>query len=116
MVADFDSCRKELNILLRERIGSYGKKNHPQSMPSFSGKVRRAVIVPAASVLTLASVFFVFYTVRLLVITRGLRSIRAGGGGAYVGAVVFPMLAVLLGWGGWRCVRALRESRNAAKE
>lgn len=85
-------------------------------MLSFSGKIRRIVLVPAAAVLTLSSAFFVFYTVRLLVVTRGLRSIRAGGGGTYVGAVVFPVLAILLGWGGWRCVRALRGIRNEAKE
>ncbi len=102
--------------MLREPIGLAGKKNHPQSMPSFSAKVRRIVLVPAAAVLTLASAFFVFYTVRLLVVTRGFRSIRAGGGGAYVGAVVFPLLAFLLGWGGWRCVRSLRGVKNEAKE
>lgn len=46
--------------------------------------------------------FFVFYTVRLLVVTRGLTSIRAGGQGAYTGAVVFPLLAIAFGWVAWR--------------
>ncbi len=40
------------------------------------------------------SAFFVFYTARLLVVTQGLQHTRAGGQGAYVGAVVFPILAL----------------------
>jgi hypothetical protein len=42
----------------------------------------------------LVSVFFVFYTARLLVVTHGLQQTRAGGQGAYIGAVVFPILAL----------------------
>ena len=56
-------------------------------------------------VLALLSVFFVFYTARLLYVTHGLIAIRAGGQGAYVGAIVFPLLAILLGWGAWRLLR-----------
>ena len=56
-------------------------------------------------VLALLSVFFVFYTVRLLYVTHGLTAIRAGGQGAYLGAVVFPLLAILFGWGAWRLLR-----------
>jgi hypothetical protein len=62
----------------------------------------------AAGVLSLVSAFFVFYTARLLVVTHGLQATRAGGEGAYVGAVAFPVLAILCGWGGWRCARAAR--------
>jgi hypothetical protein len=51
-----------------------------------------------AVVLGLISAFFVFYTVRLLVVTHGLRQLRAGGGGAYIGAVVFPLIALAFGW------------------
>ena len=68
----------------------------------------------AAAVLALVSAFFVFYTVRLLVVTRGLRAVRAGGHGAYLGAVAFPVLAVLLGWGVWRIVGAIRGRRPPA--
>ena len=46
----------------------------------------------------LASAFFVFYTARLLVVTGFLQHTRAGGQGAYVGAVVFPLLALGCGW------------------
>jgi len=63
----------------------------------------------AAGVLALLSAFFVFWTARLLVVTRGLQAIRAGGQGAYAGAVVFPALALVLGWGAWRCARAARQ-------
>jgi hypothetical protein len=56
-------------------------------------------------VLALLSAFFVFYTARLLYVTHGLTAIRAGGQGAYVGAVVFPLLAMLFGWVAWRLLR-----------
>ena len=58
-----------------------------------------------ALALWLASAFFVFYTLRLLVVTGFLQHTRAGGQGAYIGAVVFPALAVALAWGGVRCWR-----------
>jgi hypothetical protein len=56
--------------------------------------VRRVLAVLTA----LVSAFFVFYSVRLLVVTGFLRHIRAGGGGAYVGAAVFPLLALGFAW------------------
>lgn len=51
-----------------------------------------------AIVLGLISAFFVFYSVRLLVVTHGLQQVRAGGQGAYIGAVVFPLIALGFGW------------------
>ena len=51
-----------------------------------------------AVVFGLISAFFVFYTVRLLVVTHGLQQLRAGGNGAYIGAAVFPLLAIGFGW------------------
>jgi len=56
-------------------------------------------------VLALLSVFFVFYTVRLLYVTHGLTSIRPGGQGAYIGALVFPLIAMVFGWGAWKLLR-----------
>jgi hypothetical protein len=50
-----------------------------------------------ALVAGLISAFFVFYTIRLLAVTTFLTRTRAGGGGAFVGAVVFPLLAILFG-------------------
>jgi len=75
-----------------------------------SSNLLRTVFVGAALLLTLLSGFFVFYTARLLYVTRGLRATRVGGQGAYIGAIAFPLLALLLGWGAWRCVRALRRA------
>ncbi|MEN3339069.1 MAG: hypothetical protein V7647_2745 [Acidobacteriota bacterium] len=46
----------------------------------------------------LVSVFFVFWFVRLLVVTGFLQHLRPGGGGAYIGAVAFPVLALAFGW------------------
>jgi hypothetical protein len=79
-------------------------------MSSHSSNIRRILFGGAALLLALASGFFVFYTARLLYVTRGLRATRAGGQGAYIGAIVFPLLALLLGWGAWRCVGALRRA------
>ena len=68
----------------------------------------RVILGIAAAVLLLLSIFFIFYTARLLYVTHGLQTIRAGGQGAYFGAVVFPVLALLLGFGAWRCAVAAR--------
>jgi hypothetical protein len=78
------------------------------TMSGRSSNIRRAVFGVAGLFLTLLSAFFVFYTARLLYVTQGLRAIRPGGQGAYVGAVVFPLLALLLGLAAWRCFKALR--------
>ncbi len=62
-------------------------------------------------VLALVSAFFVFYTVRLLVVTQGLQHTRVGGQGAYVGAVAFPIIAIAFGWAAvWCWNRAGRSS------
>jgi len=57
-------------------------------------------------VFALLSLFFVFYTVRLLYVTQGLTAIRPGGQGAYLGALVFPLLAIVFGWGAWKLLRS----------
>jgi len=81
-------------------------------MSTFPTKAKQASLVLATGILALGSAFFVFYTVRLLVVTRGLRAVRAGGHGAYAGAVVFPILALLLGWLGWRVAGVVRGRRT----
>ena len=58
-----------------------------------------------AVILACACMFFVFYTARLLVVTGFLTRLRPGRGGAYAGAVVFPMLALSCGWASWRAWR-----------
>jgi hypothetical protein len=56
--------------------------------------MRRAFGLIAAAL----AAFFLFYTVRLLVVTHLLTTVRAGGKGAYIGAIVFPLLAIGFGW------------------
>jgi len=73
-------------------------------------QVRTIMLALAAIFLAFVSAFFVFYTVRLLYVTHGLQATRAGGQGAYVGAVAFPILAFWFGWAAWRCARAFRSS------
>jgi hypothetical protein len=68
-------------------------------------QMSKAISMILGIVLALLSVFFVFYTARLLYMTRGLTAIRPGGQGAYVGAIIFPLLAVLFGWAAWRLLR-----------
>lgn len=65
-------------------------------------------------VLALVSLFFVFYTVRLLVVTQGLRHTRAGGQGAFVGAAVFPLLAIAFGYASVVAWRRARRARTRA--
>jgi hypothetical protein len=67
--------------------------------------MRKTVSVIIGVVLALLSVCFVFYTARLLYVTQGLTAIRAGGQGAYVGAIVFPLLAIVFGWAALRLLR-----------
>ena len=63
----------------------------------------------AGIILALIGAFFTFYTARLLYVTSGLRAIRVGGQGAYIGAIVFPLIALLCAWGAWRCLRRARK-------
>lgn len=63
-----------------------------------------------AIALGMVSAFFIFYTVRLLVVTHGLQQTRPGGQGAYIGAVAFPVLALLFGWAARRCWRRVPPS------
>ena len=63
-----------------------------------------------AVVLGCVAAFFVFYTARLLVVTHFLQQVRAGGQGAYIGAVAFPVIAIVFGWAA--CVLWRRAGRN----
>ena len=63
-----------------------------------------------AVVLGLISAFFVFYTVRLLAVTGFLLHTRAGGQGAFIGAIAFPVLAIVFGLGARACWRRQRIS------
>ena len=65
-----------------------------------------------AVLLGIVSLFFAFYTVRLLLVTQGLRHLRAGGQGAYIGAAVFPLIAIGCGWASVVCWR--RATRSVA--
>ena len=63
------------------------------------------VLRVTAAVLALGSAFLAFWTLRLLVVTGFLLRTRTGGQGAYIGAVVFPVLAVALAWASRRLWR-----------
>jgi len=56
--------------------------------------------------MSLVSCFFIFYTARLLYVTHWLTAIRDGGKGAYIGAVAFPLIALVFGIGAWRFFRS----------
>jgi H+/Cl- antiporter ClcA len=70
------------------------------------------VIRLLAIIAGLFSVFFVFYTIRLLIVTSGLQEIRPAGQGAYIGAVIFPILAIALGWASIRAWRWVPRKRR----
>lgn len=54
------------------------------------------------------ALFFVFYEIRLLFVTHFLTQIRRGGQGTYIGAIAFPVLALVFGWLGRTCLRRAR--------
>lgn len=58
------------------------------------------------------SLFSLFYTVRLFLVTRGLTVLNTGGQGAYIGAIAFPILALIFGFATWVF---LKSARNKSK-
>ncbi len=66
---------------------------------------QRYLLYTLCAMFAAISLFFVFYTVRLFYVTRGLTATRPGGAGAYVGAVVFSAFAIACGWVSWRFAR-----------
>jgi hypothetical protein len=68
-----------------------------------------------AAVLALCSVFWVFYTARLLAITGFLQHTRVGGQGAFVGAAVFPLLALGFAWAARAAWRRGADREKAAR-
>jgi hypothetical protein len=78
----------------------------PGQIPVLGGQVNGVSALRIIAVaLGLASGFFTFWTLRLLVVTGFLQHTRAGGQGAYVGAVVFPVLALAFAWASRRSWR-----------
>ena len=72
--------------------------------------MRHALAIIAGCV----SAFFAFYTVRLLVVTGFLMRTRAGGGGAFIGAIAFPLLMLGFGWMALRLWRGPLTARRSA--
>ena len=79
-----------------------------------SPRKEKRVLRGLAFIAAFCSAFFIYYTIRLLAVTGFLSRTRPGGGGAYVGAIVFPLLALALGWAAWRAWSASRASDRAA--
>lgn len=51
----------------------------------------------AALLLGVGSLFWMYYFVRLLIVTHMLARVPSAGWGAYVGALTFPVLSIALG-------------------
>jgi hypothetical protein len=77
-------------------------------------KARSFALRVQAVFMGLIGLFFVFYTARLVYVTQGLTAVRAGGNGTYIGAVTFPILAIVFGYGAWRLVKSTRRSNHSA--
>jgi hypothetical protein len=77
-------------------------------------KARSFAVRVLAVFMGLISLFFVFYTARLLYVTQGLTAVRAGGNGTYIGAAAFPLLAIVFGYGAWRLVKSSRHNNQSA--
>ena len=78
-----------------EVSSSAGDPSSPSTTHPLQSIDMRRVI---ATFTGLLGVFFFFWSVRLFIVTGFLQHLRPGGGGAYVGAVVFPLLAIAFGW------------------
>jgi hypothetical protein len=70
----------------------------------------RVLLIISALIATVCGVFFTFYTVRLYYVARFFTT-PPRNGGAYIGAVVFPLLAVAFGLGARWCWRRSRVNR-----
>ena len=81
-------------------------------MNSLPQKIRVIVLYLLSIVTGLISLFFVFYTVRLLYVTRGLSVINSSGQGAFIGAIVFPLLAIGFGFVAWIFIKFARSIRK----
>jgi len=67
-------------------------------MNSLPQKIRLIFLYLLDTATGLISLFFIFYTVRLFYVTRGLSVINTGGQGAFIGAIAFPLLAIGFGF------------------
>jgi hypothetical protein len=75
-------------------------------------KMRSVINYLFATLCGLVSAFFVFYTIRLLYVTQGLTAIRTGSQGTYIGAVAFPVLAIVFGFASWRLLKSARKNKE----
>jgi hypothetical protein len=89
-------------------MGSLLKGKDPGTM-GLNRQTRTLAYRLLALILGIIGAFFIFYTIRLLVITHGLTVIQSGGQGTYIGAVAFPLLALGFGFGAWRLLKAARK-------
>jgi hypothetical protein len=99
----------QLPILLSFWSNNLAESSPERQHPHFFRRQRVRRIL--AGIAALVSAFWIFYTVRLLVVTAFLTRLRAGGGGARIGAVAFPVLAVVFGWAAWRLWRGAPTER-----
>jgi hypothetical protein len=84
---------------------SFPGRTPPNPKEETMSKIQLVLFRLVGLFLVLISLFFVFYTARLLYVTHGLTQVRPDGKGAYIGAVVFPLLALLSGIGAWRIAK-----------
>jgi hypothetical protein len=67
----------------------------------------------AGTLLALASLFFLYYTVRLIYINLTVAEIAARrSGGMLIGAIAFPLAAILFGFLSWFCFKKARISKR----
>ncbi|MFL5605553.1 MAG: hypothetical protein ACJ8AD_03825 [Gemmatimonadaceae bacterium] len=71
---------------------------------------QRLLLYTLSALFALLCLFFLYYTLRLVYVTRALQATRPNGQGAFVGAVVFPALAIGCAWVSWRCTKRARRA------
>lgn len=74
-----------------------------------SSKIIKVLFGITGFLAALLCLFFLFYTLRLIYVNLTVPDIAARRSfGMYVGFVAFPLAALIFGWIGWRCLKALR--------
>ncbi|MGH9946728.1 MAG: hypothetical protein ACRD6X_05970 [Pyrinomonadaceae bacterium] len=78
-----------------------------------SVQLRKTVFLVASVAFALPCLFFVFYTLRLIYVNLTMENAAAHRtGGMLIGAIAFPLAAIIFGLISFYCLRSVRRSRK----
>jgi hypothetical protein len=81
-------------------------------MSNYFQIVKMVLLILIGITMALASLFFCYYTARLIYVNLTVADAAAHRStGMYIGAVVFPIAAIVFGVISWLCFKLLRRSK-----